>query len=154
VRTTIFLLLIAFVLTACGGDDTGSDAGADSDGGTQSVTTTGSDGQADGALDSALGGGGSGTLVFNGTEHPIDSVVCDFGDGVDIGTVGDDFQVLVGGSSAEGFDIQILDPDHSQWVARNDTLEVSGARFFSDGDTYYSNQRQGEIEASFEIQCP
>ncbi len=41
-----------------------------------------------------------------------------------------------------------------QWFAENDTVEVSDSNLTSDGDTYFNNQTDARVEASFEIQCP
>ncbi len=145
---TALILIILVGLSACSGGD-------DSPGASGATDPTGTDGQASEDLGAALGAGaGGGTLIFDGTEHPIESVVCQLGDRVDVGTVGEDFRVFVTSSSGGGFDVQVLDPTPVQWFAENDTVEVSGSHLTSDGDTYFNNQTDAKVEASFDIQCP
>lgn len=143
-RMTLLILFVLPIATACGGGSTTPDG----DGGTQAVSD-----DAAGDLGAAIGGGGGGALIFDGAEHPIESATCQLGDRIDVGTVGEGYRVFVT-TSSEGFDVQILDPDSVQWFAQNDTVEVSGSTITGGADTYFNNQSDELIEASFEIECP
>jgi len=145
---TALILMILVGLSACSG-------GAGSPGASDATDPTGTDSQSTEDFGAALGAGaGGGTLIFDGTEHPIESVVCQLGDRVDVGTVGDGFRVFVTSSSGGGFDVQVLDSTTVQWFAENDTVEVSGSNLTSGADTYFNNQTDAKVEASFEIHCP
>ncbi|MGD2050832.1 MAG: hypothetical protein PVI35_00015 [Acidimicrobiia bacterium] len=148
---SMLAIAVFAMLTSCGGGDVLPNVG----GGTADASqATIAEGEVAGESADALGiGGGRGTLIFDGVEHPIESVVCQVGDGVDVGTVGDGFRVLISGGE-DSYSIQIVDSTPIQWFARNDLVEASGTRFTSQEDTYWNNQNDDEVEASFEIDCP
>lgn len=149
-RLVPIVLTLVLALSACGGDD-GLDAVPDGLGDVGDATD---EQEAADAIAEAMGAGGGGTLVFDGTERTIDSAVCQLGDRIDVGTVGPDgYRVLISGEP-DDLSVQILEPGFGQWFANNDVVTQSGSTFTSDGDTYFNNNDDREIEAAFEIECP
>lgn len=105
-----------------------------------------------------VGGGGSGTLVLGGEEIAIADAICQLTDtSYDIGTVSDDGTIRVFATQRDVDDdpsIQIL-VDTTQWFPQDDdVVERDGDRFTSPTLTYFNNQDDETIEASFEITCP
>ena len=100
-------------------------------------------------------------MLFDGAEYAIDSVVCVLeGDRVDVGTVGADYRVFVSGDTTDP-SLQILDPDGIQWFDGDPTDAASAAAVTFDGSTitaaeitWWNNQNEREITASFVIECP
>jgi hypothetical protein len=143
---------VAVTAGACGGDDVGVAGGGSRD-------DPGDQSEFDGALRDAMGAGGGGTLVWAGTEHPIDSVVCsNQGERVDVGTIGEDFRVLISGEPP--YEVQILDDEFVQWIgerAEDGTragLERSGDTFTAEGTFFRVDDTSVTREASFTIECP
>ncbi len=114
----------------------------------------------DDAFNEASGAGGGGTLTVEGSDYPIESVMCANSDSrVDIGTVGQNYRVFVTGDPDDP-DLQILDPDSIQWFD-GDKQQNNEAVVAVDGDTYtseptvwWNNQDDRVIEAYFTIECP
>lgn len=145
--TAAVLVLTAGVLAGCGGDDDDAADGA------------GAEDVAD-AMNDATGGGGSGTITFDGQEIPIASATCVLGDGTfDVGTVSDNGMRVFATRNRPDSDssAQILDADMVQWFPR----DVQGDEAVRDGSTivvgphtWFNNQDDTTVEASFTVECP
>lgn len=138
---------LALLVAACGGG--GSDASDVDDGLSESK---------DNPLAEAFGGGGGGSLTFDGEEIEISSVVCVLGDDTfDVGTVSDNgFRVLVGlNNPLNSVSAQILDAEFVQWFPQGDDIvERDGGTFRSDPTTYFNNRDDKVVTASFTVECP
>lgn len=136
--------LTLLIVAGCGGENPG----------VGSTVGSGPDDEAAEAFGEALGAGrGGGTLIFDGTTYPIESAVCTLEPPVQVGTVGEGYRVLIGGSERYP-DVSILAPGSVHWTALNDIFSVSGSQITGDSDTYRNNVDGGTVEASFEIECP
>jgi hypothetical protein len=140
------IVAAAVLLVSCAGDSAGD---------TSPNETPAED------FDSALGAGsGGGTLIFDGEEIPLESVVCSFFDEVvDVGTVSETgHRVLLGtNSSANPISAQILDPNGVQWFPRGvsgDEAQRDGDTFTSETAEYFNNNDDSTVEASFTVECP
>ncbi len=147
IRLRVAPFVVAFVvLSACGG---GNGRGLPDDG-------PGSD-EAFGAIP---GAGGGGTLIFDGEEIRIDSVVCVLtDDAIDVGTVSEPgHRVLLGTNNPfNPISAQILTPDFLQWFPQNasgDQAQRDGKTFTSGPRPYFNNSDDRIIEASFTVECP
>lgn len=155
------VVLTLALLTSCGADDL-----LPSDGQAEAGEVRGGSDDADGSTsgdapaDPAVGVGGGGTLIFDGLEIPIDSVVCAMRDEViDVGTTSaTGHRILLGtNSSANPISAQILDPDSLQWFPQNvsgDEAEQDGNTFTGDPTLYFNNSDGRIVEAGFIVQCP
>lgn len=160
----------ALVLAGCGGDDDDSvadaggevsDAGSDGgDGGSDGGDDGGDDEEFGEALSDAMGAGGGGTLVIDGEEIPIDSVICQLGDDTfDVGTVSDSgHRVFVSRNNPlNDISASVLDPDFNQWFPQGNTgddAERDGGSFSSATKPYFNNADDRIVEVSFSIDCP
>ncbi len=147
---------VALVLVGCGGDD-GSDAAAP--GATDDTAADAGQDEFGEAVADAMGAGGGGSLTWDGTEHSIESVICQLdGDRVDVGTVGDGFRILISGD--EPYSLQVLDPDSVQWVGERAEdgvragLQRAGSTFTADGSFLRVDDVEITRHAAFEIECP
>jgi hypothetical protein len=142
------VLVIVTCLVAC--SNTTPD-GVTDDGASQPVGTDTSTGTADSGDDSRTSS--LGVLTFDGTEHAIESAVCLLDEPVDVGTIGEGFRVLISGD-ADARSVQIVDDESVQWFATDDEVTVGGSDIASGPATYFNNQNDAEIEASFQFRCP
>jgi hypothetical protein len=156
---------IALLATAaCGssGDDStadngSGDASSNEVGADESNTDEGTDDLGDGMAD-ALGAGGGGSLVFDGEEIVIDSAIC-AGDSenFEVGTVSDSgYRVLISSSSTGTPSSQIVDPDFAVWfpVGQDAAITIDGGTYTSQPTPYFSNDKDGEVEVSYVVNCP
>jgi len=160
-RTTVIsrsiagIAVAAVVAASCGG---GIDSN-ESVNGASAIDTAGNEEFGE-ALDDALGGGGGGTLIFDGEEIPIASVTCLLDeDTFDVGTVSDNgYRVLVSLSNPlNDVSAQVLDADSVQWFPQGvigDDAQRDGGTFSSDSTPYFNNNDDRIVEASFLIECP
>lgn len=114
-------------------------------------------------INQVQGAGGGGTLVWDGVEYPIDSVICTgSGEQLEAGTASDSgFRVLISAKSGGGFDPQILDPEFRQWfdgdkvdAATRDQVSYDGQTFTAPTNTWWNNQDDRTVQASFTFDCP
>lgn len=153
-RTWTVMVIALTALTSCGGDD--SDADADASGAEEGSTGSGEDEFAD-----ALGAGsGGGLLILNGVEFPLTAATCLLDDDVfDSGAVSTDgIRVFATRSNpANDVSAQILDAELIQWFPQDvqgDEASRDGSTITSPSHTYFNNQDDLTIEASFTIECP
>lgn len=153
-RAAVALALVAGALAACGGDD---DTTPDASEGAAFGDET--DDAAE-AIGEAMGAGGSGTIIIDGEEIAITSATCMLGDGTfDVGTVSDNGMRAFATRNRPDSDAsaQILDADMVQWFPQ----DVQGDEAVRDGSTitvgphtWFNNQNDTTIEASFTVECP
>lgn len=154
--------LLTTTLAACGGDEApGSDPGPAVDGAAAGAADGAADAEDLGdAVGAALGAGGGGTLVFDGEEIPIDSVVCSLsGDEVEVGTVSaSGHRVLLSRSSSSGtIGAQVLDEGSRVWTPEDWQAEAATRedRSFTSGPTpYRSDGTERVVRVSFTVDCP
>ncbi len=152
------ILVFVLVAAACGGG-----AADDPDGSFGDSDLLQDDGQpGDTTSDDGFGfeGGGGGTLIFDGEEFPIDSVVCtEFGDQIEVGTVSDSgYRVFVSQNNPSNpLGAQILDPENVQWFRQGpsgDDAVRDGDTFSSDSQPYFNNNNDRTVQVSFTVECP
>lgn len=111
-------------------------------------------------LGEAMGAGGGGTLVVDGEEIPIDSVICQLGeDTFEVGTTSESgWRVFVSrGNPLNDVGAQVLDPDFLQWFpsdVQGDEAVRDGGTFTSGPYEYFNNQNDETVEISFTVECP
>ncbi|GEM_PF-2653243 len=165
-RVLVLLGAMTLVATACGGDDDSPFSGL-GDAIDQSQDAAGGLDEQTEELEEfaeqmgeAMGAGGGGTLIVDGQEIPIDSVVCQLGDDTfDVGTVSDSGWRVFSTRSNPLNDAgsQVLDPDFVQWFPRDvqgDEVVRDGGTFTSGPYTYFNNQDDTSVEISYTIECP
>lgn len=104
-------------------------------------------------LSEAFGGGqGGGTLVFEGSEYAIESALCYLDPPVEVGTVGNGYRIVIGGTERYP-SISIVDSS-MQWVAVDKTFTVTGSTVSAELSDYRNNSDDRVVQASFVIECP
>ena len=162
--TAAGLVVLVASATACGssGDDSSTQDNADDQSsvevGSDEASTVEGDDDEGAELADALGAGGGGTLVFDGEEIAIDSVIC-AGDSenFEVGTVSDSgYRVLISSSSTGTPSSQIVDPDFASWFpsGQDAAVTIDGGTYTSPPTAYFSNDKNGEVEASYVVECP
>jgi len=165
-RLLAFLGAMTLVAAACGGDDDSPFSGLGDAIDRSQDATDGVNEQTEELEDfaeqmmEAVGAGGGGTLVVDGEEIPIDSVVCQLGDDTfDVGTVSDSgWRVFATrGNPLNDASSQVLDPDFVQWFPRDvqgDEVVRDGGTFTSMPYSYFNNQNDATVEISYTVTCP
>lgn len=147
-----FLSLVALFLSGCGD----SSPGTNDQNSLQPSTVESSNDDAEPEFAAALGAGqGGGTLIFDGTTYAIESAICNLGEYVEVGTVGEGYRVMI--DRADRPRATILGPGsvhwtHIDWQTQN--FSVSGSVVTSNPTQYRNNADKRVVEASFEIECP
>lgn len=156
-RGTLTVIVIALTaLSSCGGGDDDADSDAESVGAAEGSTEAGDDEFAD-----VLGAGsGGGMLILDGAEVPLSAATCLLDDDTfDSGAVsGDGIRVFATKSNPlNDVSAQILDADLTQWFPQDvqgDEASRDGDTITSPSHTYFNNQDDRTIDASFTIECP
>lgn len=143
-------LAVITIVAGCGDDDLLT-------GGAPGDAETGDDDVAADFAD-AMGGGGGGTLSFDGEQIVIDSAVCSFdGELFSVGTVSESgHRVLLDWTNElNPVSIQVLDADFQQWFPEGDGVyERDGTVFTSPTSTYWANGTDDTREIGFTVECP
>ncbi len=161
--TAVGLVALLASAAACGSSDDDSSTQDNSDDQSSVEATSDDSGTDDGDdvgddLADALGAGGGGTIVFDGEEIAIDSVVC-AGDSenFEVGTVSESgYRVLISSSSTGTPSSQIVDPDFVVWfpIGQDASVTIDGGTYTSPPTSYFSNDKDGEVEVSYTVECP
>ena len=140
-------------LVGCSGHDDADD------GAVAAGEESGEAGDAD--FSEALGArSGGGLLIFNGAEFALTAATCLLDDDTfDSGAVSDDGIRVFATKSNPLNDVsaQILDAELIQWFPQDvqgDEASRDGDTITSPSHTYFNNQDDLTIEASFTIECP
>lgn len=158
-RSPLFLLiprcllaLVVLFLSGCGD----SDPGTSNQTGVQPSNVESPNDDAEAEFAAALGAGqGGGTLIFDGTSYAIESAICNLGEYVEVGTVGEGYRVMI--DRADRPRASILDPQSVHWTNidwQTQNFTVTGSVVTSSATNYRNNRDKRVIEASFEIECP
>ena len=145
---------LPLALVSCGDDDDGFgsfDSGSDDAAELQEFAD---------AMNEATGAAGAGgALLFDGQEYPVESAICQLdGDNIDVGTLGANYRIFVSGDPASP-SLQILDPDGIQWfdeqtAGSGGKVSIDGSTVVAEEHTWWNNQNDDEITASFVVECP
>lgn len=153
--------MLVTALAGCGGGETdvGSSPGAGPAAGSAAQDAAAAE-DFDEALDAAMGAGGGGTLVFDGEDIVIDSVVCSLsGEDVEVGTVSaSGHRVLLSRSSSSGvIGAKVVDEESRVWTPQDwqaDAATREGTAFTGGPSPYKSNGTERIVEVAFTLECP